>query len=124
MKTPWEKKIARNDIHAILLGLSGTVPDFDTLSRRPGNYEIVPEIKKKKSMDFLRPTEREGFVINSCLKDKCCKCCPENARKSRKIKSIVPDLSEKIMACMRNEQFLLFSQRFLLVWKICHFYHI
>ena len=25
---------------------------------------------------------------------------PENARKSRKIKSTVPDLSEKIMACM------------------------
>ena len=25
---------------------------------------------------------------------------PENARKSRKMKSIVPDLSEKIMACM------------------------
>ena len=25
---------------------------------------------------------------------------PENARKSTKIKSIVPDLSEKIMACM------------------------
>ena len=25
---------------------------------------------------------------------------PENAHKSRKIKSIVPDLSEKIMACM------------------------
>ena len=31
-------------IHAIRPGLSGTVPDFDTLSRRPGNYEIVPEI--------------------------------------------------------------------------------
>ena len=25
---------------------------------------------------------------------------PENGRKSRKMKSIVPDLSEKIMACM------------------------
>ena len=32
------------DIHAIRPGLSGTVPDFDTLSRRHGNYEIVPEI--------------------------------------------------------------------------------
>ena len=32
------------DIHAIRPGLSGTVPDFDTLSWRPGNYEIVPEI--------------------------------------------------------------------------------
>ena len=31
-------------IHAIRPGLYGTVPDFDTLSRRPGNYEIVPEI--------------------------------------------------------------------------------
>ena len=31
-------------IHAIRPGLSGTVPDFDTLSQRPGNYEIVPEI--------------------------------------------------------------------------------
>ena len=29
-----------------------------------------------------------------------CVCVPENARKFRKIKSIVPDLSEKIMACM------------------------
>ena len=28
----------------------------------------------------------------------------ENARKSRKIKSIVPDLSEKIMACMLYTQ--------------------
>ena len=34
------------NIHAIRPGLSGTVPDFDTLSRRPGNYEIVPEIPK------------------------------------------------------------------------------
>ena len=31
-------------IHAIRPGLSGTVPDFDTLSRCPRNYEIVPEI--------------------------------------------------------------------------------
>ena len=31
-------------IHAISPGLSGTVPDFDTLSWHPGNYEIVPEI--------------------------------------------------------------------------------
>ena len=36
---PWQLKI-----HAIRPGLSGTVPDFDTLSRHPGNYEIVPEI--------------------------------------------------------------------------------
>ena len=57
------------NIHAIRPGLSGTVPDFDTLSRRPGNYEIVPEIKKIKSMDFLRPIEREWFVINSYLND-------------------------------------------------------
>ena len=27
---------------------------------------------------------------------------PENGRKSRKMKSIVPDLSEKIMACMQG----------------------
>ena len=32
------------NIHAIRPGLSGTVPVFDTFSRRPGNYEIVPEI--------------------------------------------------------------------------------
>ena len=31
-------------IHAIRPGLSGTVMDFDTLSRRSGYYEIVPEI--------------------------------------------------------------------------------
>ena len=59
-----------NYIHAIRPGLSGTVPYFDTLSQRPGDYEIVPE-KKIKSTDFLRPIEREGFVIN----DKCCICC-------------------------------------------------
>ena len=59
-------------IHAIRPGLSGTVPDFATLSGRPGNYEIVLEISKIKSTDFLRPIEREGFVINSCLNDKCC----------------------------------------------------
>ena len=29
-----------NYIHAIRPGLSGTDPDFDTLSPRPGNYEI------------------------------------------------------------------------------------
>ena len=64
-----------NNIHAIRPGLFGTVPDFDTLSRRPGNYEIVPEIPKIKSTDFLRLIERDGFVINSCLNDKCCICC-------------------------------------------------
>ena len=36
------------DIHAICPGLARTVPDFDTLSRRPGKYEIVPEILKNK----------------------------------------------------------------------------
>ena len=36
--------IMAKSIHAIRPGLSGTVPDFDTLSRCPGNYEIVPEI--------------------------------------------------------------------------------
>ena len=35
----------------------------------------IPEIPKIKSTDFLRPIEREGFVINSCLNDKCCICC-------------------------------------------------
>ena len=55
-----------NGIHAIRPGLSVTVPDFDTLSRCPGNYEIP---------DFLSLNEREGFVINSCLNDKCCICC-------------------------------------------------
>ena len=62
-------------IHAIRPGLSGTVLDFDTLSRRPGNCEIVPEILKNKVNRFLRPIEREGFVINSCLNDKCYICC-------------------------------------------------
>ena len=41
----------------------------------PGNYKIVPEIYKIKSTDFLRPVEREGFVINSCRSGKCCICC-------------------------------------------------
>ena len=70
----YERK-KRLTIHAIHPELSGTVPDFDTLFRCPGNYEIVPEIYKIKSTDFLRPTEREGFVIDSCLDDKCCICC-------------------------------------------------
>ena len=73
-------KIAKTDfvytIHAICPELSETVSDFDTLSWRPGNNEIVPEIPKIKSTDFLRPIERERFVINSCLNDKCCICCP------------------------------------------------
>ena len=30
-------------IQAISPGLFGTVPDFDTLSRHPGKYEIVPD---------------------------------------------------------------------------------
>ena len=46
---------------------------FDTLSWRPGKYEIVPEILK--STDFLRPIEGEEFVINSCLDDRCCIYC-------------------------------------------------
>ena len=43
-----------HSIHAIRLGLSGTVPDFDTLSWHPGNYEIVPEIKKNKVNRFFK----------------------------------------------------------------------
>ena len=41
-----KKKALENTvgIHAICPGLSGTLPDFDTLSRRPQKYEIVPEI--------------------------------------------------------------------------------
>ena len=35
---------------------------------------------------------------------------PENGRKSRKMKSIVQDLSEKIMACMPNNKFLEWSK--------------
>ena len=42
----------------------------------------VPEImklswkfKRINSTDFLRPIEREGFIINSCHNDKCCICC-------------------------------------------------
>ena len=35
-------------IHAICPTLSGTVPDFDTMSRCPGKYEIGPEILKNK----------------------------------------------------------------------------
>ena len=38
------RKVWLPAIHAIRPGLSGTIPDFDTLSQRPGNYEIVPEI--------------------------------------------------------------------------------
>ena len=44
-------------------------------------YNDRPIIEKKKS-------ERGGSV-------------PENGHKSQKMKSIVPDLSEKIMACMK-----------------------
>ena len=36
-----------NIIHAIRPGLSRTVPEFDTLSRHPGKYEIVLEILKQ-----------------------------------------------------------------------------
>ena len=42
------------------------VLDFDTLSRHPGKYEIVPEIRKIKSTNFSRPIKGEGFVMNSC----------------------------------------------------------
>ena len=34
--------------------------------------------RKKESMDFLRPIECEGFVINSegfVINNKCCMCC-------------------------------------------------
>ena len=48
-------------IHAIRPGLSRTVPNFDALSRRRGNYEIVWEIQKIKSTDFLRLIEHEGL---------------------------------------------------------------
>ena len=44
----------------------------------PGVPEIMKlswKFKKIKSTDFLRPIECEGFVINSCLNDKCCMCC-------------------------------------------------
>ena len=55
------------------------VPDCPGQSRIlilcPDKYEIVLEIYKIKSTDFFRPTECEGFVINSCLNDKCCICC-------------------------------------------------
>ena len=40
----YSTEIIISDIHAIRPGLSGTVPDFDTLSQHPGNYKIVPEI--------------------------------------------------------------------------------
>ena len=38
-----------SDIHAIRPGLSGTVPDFDTLPRRPRNYGIVPVLRTRRS---------------------------------------------------------------------------
>ena len=40
----------------------------------PRNYEIVPKISKIKATDFLRQIECVGFVIHSCLNDKCCIC--------------------------------------------------
>ena len=44
------------------------IQNFDTLSWRPGKYEIVPEILKNKvDRFFSRPNEGEGFVIKSCL---------------------------------------------------------
>ena len=58
------------------------VPDCPGQSRIsilcPGVPEIMKlsrKFKKIESMDFLRPIENEGFVINSCLNDKCCICC-------------------------------------------------
>ena len=54
------------------------VPDCPEQSRILIRCPGVPEIMKfsckfkNRSTDFLRPTEREGFVINSCLNDKCC----------------------------------------------------
>ena len=52
------------------------VPDCPGQSRIlilcPGN---CPGNLKNKVNGFLRPIEREGFVINSCLNDKCCICC-------------------------------------------------
>ena len=41
-------------IRAIRPGLSRTVQDFDTLSRRPGKYEIAPEILKNKVDRFFK----------------------------------------------------------------------
>ena len=56
MKCMYEMvRFVYESIHAIRPGLSGTVPDFGTVSRRPENYEIVPEIQRIKSTDFLRP---------------------------------------------------------------------
>ena len=41
-------------IHATHPGLSGTVPDLDTLSWRPGKLEIVEEILKNKVDRFSK----------------------------------------------------------------------
>ena len=58
------------------------VPDCPGQSRIlilcPGVLEIMKlsrKFKKIESMDFLRPMEREGFVIHSCLNDNCICCC-------------------------------------------------
>ena len=54
-------------------GLSGTVPDFDTLSWYPRNMKLSRKFEKIKSMDFLRTSE--GFVINKRQNNKCCIYC-------------------------------------------------
>ena len=53
MRKPIVVELTKNQepylsIHAIRPGLSGTVPDFDTLSRRPGNPEIMKLFRKFK----------------------------------------------------------------------------
>ena len=50
-------------------------------------YNDRPKIEKNKNIK-----KNQGGVVS----------VPENGRKSRKMKSIVPDLSEKIMACMQS----------------------
>ena len=60
-------------------------------------YNDQPLIEKKI---YIYPG---GWGAGVCLS------VPENARESRKMKSIVPDLSEKIMACMLLENFWQFS---------------
>ena len=50
-------------------GMHAIHPRFQSFSQRPGKYEIVPEIEKIKSTDFLGAIEGEGFIINSYLND-------------------------------------------------------
>ena len=52
---------------------------------------------------MLTKSNMANFLIQGQITCVISQSVPENQRKSRKIKSIVPHLSEKIMACMSRD---------------------